>query len=146
MIYDKFYLVTRDMTEAGIEEYLYVHGCGIAPNRKITFVVTPEKTVRADMYGRRKGHSEFIGSLSEDKMTVQEETTDEKIKKMMECRAKNEIPNFEEDISFVDVPLEKKVHIVHNITPIGDFRITLSHDISDNPFYETTKSIAFYVP
>ena len=128
-----------------IGQFQYVYGAGNAPNREIKFYGDGNK-IWGEVSGKARNVWTKIGDIQETSMTREGASTTLKMQIMMKARESFASPQYPEDKAFDKISYNDRIQVIKNLEPTGNYRITITNKIGNNPHFEEVESLTFFDP
>lgn len=129
-------------------KYQYTYGAGSCPNREIEFkklVETDPATIYIEVFAISCGERKKIGFLEGKDITVEMQSTREKVRDLQAARLRNTPYQAPSDKSLSQLSIDEQNNILKNFEPIGSWRVSIVNDINrDDLSVEKVKRISIF--
>ena len=125
--------------------YQYTYGAGNTPNRALEFYGDGEK-IWGVVKGKTNGSWQHIGNVNECDMILEGASTTRKMQIMLEARQTFKNAEYPPDKRFDQISYDIRLKVIESLQPSGHYRITITNNIGDNPYFEKVEKLTFFDP
>jgi hypothetical protein len=127
-----------------ITNYQYIYSPAAAPNRVLEFYQDAEGHITVVAKALSQNSWIEISRIDESQMSIEALSTNKKMERMIEARARNEVPIYPKDQPLSALNIGEKRQLLQNLEPMGPWHISIQKGIGKNPRFETIKRLDFY--